>query len=99
MGASVTHQHASVPNTRRQLTPWQIANELSRRLTHIFLLDAHGRRPVHGGRSIFHSDPHWRDLLLFYEYFNGDTGAGVGASHQTGWTALVAKLLEQTAGR
>lgn len=54
---------------------------------------------MHGGRAIFATAPHWRDLLLFYEYFHGDTGAGLGAGHQTGWTALVAKLLAQTAGR
>jgi hypothetical protein len=97
--ASVTQQHAPVPYTRHQPTLWQIADELSRRLTHIFLRDEHGRRPVHGQNGVFQTNPHWRDLVLFYEYFHGDTGAGVGASHQTGWTALVAKLLEQTHGR
>ena len=74
------------------------ADELSRRLTRIFLRDAHGRRPVFGGAETFQHDPHWRDLLLFYEYFHGDDGAGIGASHQTGWTALVAKLLQQSGG-
>ena len=74
---------------------WEAATELSRRLTRIFLRDQTGRRPVHGGAAKFQTDPHWRDLLLFYEYFHGDTGAGVGASHQTGWTGLVAKLLQQ----
>jgi hypothetical protein len=74
---------------------WEAATELSRRLTRIFLRDQTGRRPVHGDAAKFQTDPHWRDLLLFYEYFHGDTGAGIGASHQTGWTGLVAKLLQQ----
>jgi len=77
-------------------TLWQVAHELSRRLTTIFLPDENGRRPVFGGTEIMQRDPNWRDDLLFYEYFHGDNGAGIGASHQTGWTALVAKLLEQT---
>jgi hypothetical protein len=72
-----------------------VAQELSQRLARLFLTDAHGRRPVHGAVDRFHTDPRWRDLLLFYEYFDGDTGAGLGASHQTGWTALVAQLLAQ----
>jgi hypothetical protein len=75
---------------------WDVAAELSRRLTRIFLRDPAGRRPVHGESRKFQEDPRWRDLLLFYEYFHGDTGAGVGASHQTGWTGLVAKLLQQS---
>jgi hypothetical protein len=79
----------------RQLTLWEVATDLSRRLTRIFLRGPDGRRPVHGGRAIF-DDPHWRDLVLFHEYFHGDHGAGLGASHQTGWTALVAKLLQQS---
>jgi hypothetical protein len=73
-----------------------VAAELSRRLTRIFLRDDAGRRPVHGGVERFAHDPHWRDLVLFYEYFHGDNGAGIGASHQTGWTGLVAKLLQQS---
>jgi hypothetical protein len=77
------------------LNLWQIVAELSRRLTRIFLRDDRGRRPVYGGTEKFQQDPHWRDLILFYEYFHGDNGAGIGASHQTGWTALVAKLLQQ----
>jgi hypothetical protein len=81
----------------RFLTLWEVAAELSRRLSRIFLRDEQGRRPVFGGVERFQSDPHWRDRVWFYEYFNGDDGAGVGASHQTGWTALVAKLLQQTA--
>jgi hypothetical protein len=59
-----------------------------------FLRDTNGRRPVYGGTAKFQEDPHWRDLILFYEYFHGDNGAGLGASHQTGWTALVAPLLD-----
>jgi hypothetical protein len=74
----------------------EVARELSRRLTRLFLRDATGRRPVHGDVEQFRSDPHWRDLVLFYEYFHGDTGHGLGASHQTGWTGLVAKLLQQS---
>jgi hypothetical protein len=81
----------------RMLTLWEVTLELSRRLTRIFLRDGDGRRAVYGGTDKFQSDPHWRDLLLFYEYFHGDNGAGIGASHQTGWTALVAKLLQQIA--
>jgi len=73
-----------------------VAAELSRRLVRIFLEDQEGRRPVHGGNALFQNDPNWRDLPLFYEYFHGDNGAGIGASHQTGWTALVAKLLQQS---
>jgi hypothetical protein len=69
---------------------------LSRRLSHVFLRDAQGRRPVFGGTEKFQTDPYFRDHILFYEYFHGDNGAGLGASHQTGWTALVAKLLQQS---
>jgi hypothetical protein len=83
----------------QKLTLWQIADQLSCRLTHIFLRRPDGYRPVFGTNEIFQTNPCWRDHLLFYEYFHGDTGAGVGASHQTGWTALVAKLLDQTEGR
>ena len=75
---------------------WEVAGELSRRLTHIFLRDEAGKRPVHGHSEKFQDDPHWRDLILFYEYFHGDNGSGVGASHQTGWTGLVAKLIQQS---
>ena len=78
------------------LTLWQIGEFLSRRLTATFLRGSDGRRPVFGAGDMFQNDPHWRDYLLFYEYFHGDTGSGIGASHQTGWTALVAKLLDQT---
>jgi len=83
----------------KKLTLWQIADQLSCRLTHIFLRGQDGRRPVFGTNELFQTDPHWRDYPLFYEYFHGDTGRGVGASHQTGWTGSVAKLLEQTEGR
>lgn len=74
----------------------EVAAELAKRLINLFRRDESGKRPIDGGQSIFHEDPHWRDHLLFYEYFNGDNGAGLGASHQTGWTGLVAKLLQQT---
>jgi hypothetical protein len=71
-----------------------MGSELSRRLAGTFLRDATGRRPVYGGTAKFQDDPHWRDLILFYEYFQGDNGAGLGASHQTGWTGLIARLLD-----
>jgi hypothetical protein len=77
-----------------QMTLFEVAKELSRRLSAIFLRDSSGQRPVYGGTHIFQSDPYWRDYLLFYEYFHGDNGAGLGASHQTGWTGLVAVLLD-----
>ena len=83
-------------HAKRECDLWQVAAEISRRLVRIFLRDRTGRRPVAGGAEILQSDPHWRDLVLFYEYFHGDNGAGLGASHQTGWTGLVAKLLEQS---
>jgi hypothetical protein len=76
------------------MTLFEVANEIVRRLTGTFLRDADGRRPVYGGIAKFQDDPHWRDLILFYEYFHGDNGAGIGASHQTGWTGLVAPLLD-----
>jgi len=85
--------------SRTTLDLWQVAAELSRRLTRIFLRDADGRRPVYGGSEKFQRDPHWRDLVLFYEYFHGDNGAGTGAAHQTGWTGIVAKLLQQSGER
>ncbi len=77
------------------LNLWDVSIELSRRLTKLFLRDGQGRRPTFGDGAKFQNDPHWRDHLLFYEYFHGDTGAGLGASHQTGWTGLVAKLIQQ----
>jgi hypothetical protein len=73
---------------------FQVAREIANRLTRIFLRDETGRRPVFGGAEKFQADPYWRDNLLFYEYFHGDNGAGIGASHQTGWTGLVAPLIE-----
>jgi hypothetical protein len=78
------------------LTLWEVSQELSRRMSRIFLDDASHRRPVFGGVELFQTDPNWHDLIPFHEYFHGDTGAGVGASHQTGWTAIVAKLLQQS---
>lgn len=80
----------------KQLTLQQVATELSQRLARIFLRDEQGHRAVHGGVTKFQEDPYWRDLLLFYEYFHGDNGAGIGASHQTGWTGLVACLLQES---
>jgi hypothetical protein len=78
------------------LTLEEVATELAHRLTTIFLRDESGRRAVHGDVEKFQHDPYWRDLVLFYEYFHGDNGAGLGASHQTGWTGLVANLLIQS---
>ena len=75
---------------------FDVAAHLSRRLSRLFLRDQNGRRPVFGTSEKFQADPYFRDNILFYEYFDGDNGAGLGASHQTGWTALVAKLLQQT---
>jgi hypothetical protein len=80
----------------RMLTLWEVAGELSRRMTNIFLQDQNGSRPVFGHLAKFQNDPHWRDLILFHECFHGDSGAGIGASHQTGWTGLVTKLLQQS---
>ena len=77
----------------RHMTLYQVAEEISRRLTAIFLRDQDGKRPVFGGTRIFQEDPEWRDHILFYEYFHGDNGAGIGASHQTGWTGVVARLM------
>jgi hypothetical protein len=77
----------------RLMTLYQVAEEVSRRLSAIFLRDAAGRRPVYGDIRKFQDDPHWRDLVLFYEYFHGDTGLGLGASHQTGWTGIVARAM------
>jgi hypothetical protein len=80
----------------QMMTLWQVAAEISRRLSRLFLKDENGRRPANGDIDLFKDDPHWRDLVLFHEYFHGDTGQGLGASHQTGWTGLVAKLLQQS---
>jgi hypothetical protein len=76
------------------MTLFEVAQELSRRLIGTFLRGSDGRRPVYGGTVLFQEDPHWRDLILFHEYFHGDNGAGLGASHQTGWTGLVARLIQ-----
>ena len=94
LGDSFTVEYPTGSGQKRTLA--DVAAELSRRLTHTFLRGPDGRRPVYGGAEKFQQDPHWRDLILFYEYFHGDNGAGIGASHQTGWTGLVAKLIQQS---
>ena len=76
------------------MTLFEVANEVARRLSSIFLRDASGKRPVYGGSKKFQEDPHWRDYILFYEYFHGDNGAGLGAGHQTGWTGTIARTLD-----
>jgi hypothetical protein len=78
----------------RYLTLFEVAKELGHRLTSIFLRDENGRRPVYGGTEKFQKDPHWKDYILFYEYFHADNGAGLGASHQTGWTGTIARVLD-----
>jgi hypothetical protein len=78
----------------RLMNLFEVSQEIAARLTSIFLRDQSGRRPVFGGATKFQTDPYWRDHLLFYEYFHGDNGAGIGASHQTGWTGLVGKLVQ-----
>jgi hypothetical protein len=80
------------------MTLAEAATDLSRRLSRIFLKDEHGRRPVFGNVELFQRDPNWNGYIPFHEYFHGDTGAGLGASHQTGWTGLVAKLIQQSGG-
>jgi hypothetical protein len=80
----------------RLMTLGEVASDLSRRLIRLFLRNADGLRPIYGGVEVFQNDPHWRDLILFNEYFHGDNGAGLGAGHQTGWTGLVAKLIQQS---
>jgi hypothetical protein len=77
----------------RMMTLYEVAKDISGRLANIFLQDKNGRRPVYGGTQKFQEDPHWRDLILFYEYFHGDNGAGLGASHQTGWTGIIARMM------
>jgi hypothetical protein len=76
------------------MTLFEVAHELSNRLTGIFLRNSNGCRPVYGGTEKFQTDPYWKDLVLFYEYFHGDNGAGIGASHQTGWTGCVARIIQ-----
>ncbi len=83
----------------KEMDLWNVSQELSRRLINLFLQDENGQRPVNGSARKFQTDPHWRDLIMFYEYFHGDDGTGLGASHQTGWTGLVAKLINQTSNR
>ena len=78
----------------KYMTLYEVAKELSRRLSSIFLRDASGKRPVYGGTKKFQEDPHWKDYILFHEYFHGDNGAGLGASHQTGWTGLIARIVD-----
>ena len=78
----------------KMMNLFQVAREIANRLERIFLRDESGRRPVYGGTEKFQTDPNWKDYLLFFEYFHGDNGAGLGASHQTGWTGLVAKMIE-----
>ena len=78
----------------RMMNLFEVSQDIAQRLTRIFLRDPTGRRPVYGGTEKFQTDLHWMDLILFYEYFHGDNGAGLGASHQTGWTGLVAKLID-----
>jgi len=78
----------------KYMTLFEVAREIGRRTASIFLRDENGRRPVYGGTKKFQDDPHWRDYILFYEYFHGDNGAGLGASHQTGWTGLIARSLD-----
>ncbi len=80
--------------SRKMMNLFEVSKEIADRLTRIFTRDEHGRRPVYGGAEKFQTDPHWRDHILFYEYFHADNGAGLGASHQTGWTGLVAKLIQ-----
>ncbi|WHZ13436.1 MAG: glucosidase [Nitrospira sp.] len=94
LGDGFTVDYPTGSGTKMNLA--EIAAELSRRLTRTFLRGQDGRRPVYGKTEKFQQDPHWRDLILFYEYFHGDNGAGIGAGHQTGWTGLVAKLIQQS---
>jgi len=75
------------------MTLYEVAEELGRRLSSIFTRGSDGRRPVYGDARKFQEDPHWRDLILFYEYFHGDNGAGLGASHQTGWTGIITRCM------
>ena len=91
--------HLTVPAPADQSAPpmtlFQVAEDLANRMIRIFTRDASGRRPVYGSIRKFQEDPHWRDYILFHEYFHGDTGQGLGASHQTSWTGLVATLIDE----
>jgi hypothetical protein len=78
----------------KHLALFEVAKEISRRLAGIFLRDANSKRPVYGGAKKFQEDPHWKDYILFYEYFHRDNGAGLGASHQTGWTGVIARAID-----
>ncbi|MEM6426972.1 MAG: glucosidase, partial [Cyanobacteria bacterium P01_D01_bin.128] len=93
LGDDFTVEHPT--GSGQQKTLWEVALDLERRLVNTFLVNQSGDRPVYGGLTPFQRDPHWQNLILFYEYFHGDNGAGIGASHQTGWTGLVAKLIQQ----
>jgi hypothetical protein len=93
---SVTPKVEFPTRSGNMMTLWEVARELSRRMTSVFLRDGNDRRPVFGNLLKFRTDPHWRDLVLFHEYFHGDSGTGVGANHQTGWTGLVTKLMQQS---
>jgi len=95
-GDDLQVEHPTGSGNLRNLN--QVAADLSCRLTRLFLRDSAGRRPIYGGTDVFQHNPHWRDHLLFHEYFHGDNGAGLGANHQTGWTGLVAKLIQQSGG-
>jgi hypothetical protein len=78
----------------KEITLLEVVEIIQDRLNSIFLKDANGRRPVYGGTEKFQTDPHWKDLILFFEYFHGDNGAGIGANHQTGWTGCIARLIQ-----
>ena len=78
----------------RLMNLYDVSAEITRRLISVFERDAAGRRAVFGGNEVFQTDPHWRDHLLFHEYFHGDNGAGIGASHQTGWTGIIGRLIQ-----
>src|SRR5438045_1666208 len=82
--------------SQKMMTLWEVAAQLSHRLVSIVLRNGEGRRPVFENQDVFQNDPHWRDLVLFYEYFHADSGTGLGANHQTGWTGLVTKLMQQS---
>jgi len=92
-----TFKVACPTGSQNEMTLWEVTTEMTRRLITLFTRDENGRRPVNGARDKFQSDPHWRDLIVFHEYFHGDTGEGLGAGHQTGWTGVVAKLIHQYA--
>jgi hypothetical protein len=95
-GDSFTVECPTGSGIRKNL--FEVATAISNRLAAAFLRDENGKRPVYGGTKVFQEDPHWRDLILFYEYFHGDNGAGLGASHQTGWTGLVSRLVQLFGG-